>query len=623
MSSLVRLDERRTRLDKERFEQLEERVKQLEQEVKLLKQQGEMEKHIIPSKMVDRPKVSAEQRKTEANEKKVHVEKKASVDWEHLIGRVWLPRIFIFVLLMGLIWGFKVAVDYGVLTEPVRVALGFGVAIGLYFLGERQLKQARQSLGKSLLTGAIGILILTTFAMNVLYSMVPTMIAFSLNIIWVVLGLFLAHRHRSQVMAILMAFIGYLIPFLVAGSGNIFVAVLYEFIFYAVLVYYSINREFKRLFYIASILLHLVYLVFLMLTFMYDQYVLKGMALGAIVQHAIIFYSVYRSKFNKLFPIPLLFTSFIVTTFWVKLGTLQDDHLYVLYLFVVSLGYAFVVKKKKDQKDFISVALSIATFGAFLLLLQIFKDDGNALLASFLIEGVFALYLGFRFKAVFQQVIGGFVYFIGTVMILFTFIEELISVETLMWLLFILTLYGLIYLAKTFYKENQSVQIIMTFAAIYGHILFYIQLPTYEALLSLECFAAFVIILSLGGVYVWTKEGYKGIKAVYLIIIGINVLIQLAFITDLVRLLSAHLSDNITMMLISFSWALYATISVIVGVVYNKKEIRLFGIALLILTLFKLILVDLQYVTIVVRAILFIGLGVIGIVLSRLLYVKK
>ncbi|USK35254.1 hypothetical protein LIT25_08130 [Bacillus sp. F19] len=31
----------------------------------------------------------------------------AKVDWERVIGQVWLPRVFILVLLLGVLWAFK------------------------------------------------------------------------------------------------------------------------------------------------------------------------------------------------------------------------------------------------------------------------------------------------------------------------------------------------------------------------------------------------------------------------------------------------------------------------------------------------------------------------------------
>lgn len=564
------------------------------------------------------PKSSAQVKREEPKESK------EPVDWEHLIGRVWLPRIFIFVLLLGLIWGFKVAVDYGVLTEPVRVVLGFGAAIGLYFLGERQIKDARESLGKSLLIGAVGLLILTTFAMNVLYDMLPTAAAFALNVLWIGIGIYLSNRHRSQVMSILMAIVGYLIPFLVAKIEYVPAAVVYEIVFYALLVYYAVHKGFKRLFYVATSLLHVVYFIFILkFIWVTDSDLLSLMALGAVVQHAIIFYSVYRAKFAKMFPIPLLFTSFIITTLWVRLGTLENEHLYVVYLIAASLGYALVVnlKQNRQRKDLLSVGLSIATLGVFLLLLHMFQEEMQVLTATLLIEGVIALYLGCRFRVLFQKISGAFVFLVGTYLTLFTEIYEMVSVATCVWILFLLACYALIYIVKRFYG-NKPVQLI-TLGAIFGHVLFLIYLPQYHAVVSFELLAQWATVLSLLLVYKWTKESYGTNKVLKTVIIGVNGLIHLVLLTDLVQFITEDYSYNITMMSVSFSWALYATISVIVGVLWNKKAIRLLGIALLILTLAKLILVDLYNVTVLIRAILFIGLGGIGMLLSRLLYVKK
>jgi hypothetical protein len=43
----------------------------------------------------------------------------------------------------------------------------------------------------------------------------------------------------------------------------------------------------------------------------------------------------------------------------------------------------------------------------------------------------------------------------------------------------------------------------------------------------------------------------------------------------------------------------------------------------LFVTLFKLVLIDLPIVSVLVRAVLFIGVGAAGVAISRLFYVKK
>ncbi|MBS2772580.1 MULTISPECIES: DUF2339 domain-containing protein [Anoxybacillaceae] len=70
----------------------------------------------------------------------------------------------------------------------------------------------------------------------------------------------------------------------------------------------------------------------------------------------------------------------------------------------------------------------------------------------------------------------------------------------------------------------------------------------------------------------------------------------------------------------SFSWAAFAAGSVVFGTIRDKKAMRLLGIGLIFLTLLKLVFIDLPIVSLLMRSILFIGLGSIGIIISRLFY---
>ncbi|MBA2876245.1 DUF2339 domain-containing protein [Thermaerobacillus caldiproteolyticus] len=184
-------------MDQRRIEQLEQRIAFLEKEMNVLKTQvervlqGGQEAQKVPQaqerKEIIAPvkKGRAIQFKTREGQKEVvspPVQQKESgpIDWEYVIGRVWLPRIFIFVLLLGLVWGFTLAAAMGILTEPIRILMGFAGSGLLVWLGEKQIKKQRESLGKALLSGALSLLILTTFAMHVLYDMVPGVVAFIL-----------------------------------------------------------------------------------------------------------------------------------------------------------------------------------------------------------------------------------------------------------------------------------------------------------------------------------------------------------------------------------------------------------------------------------------------------------
>ncbi|RAK17144.1 putative membrane protein DUF2339 [Anoxybacillus vitaminiphilus] len=595
-------------MDPKRMEQLEQRIAVLEKEMNVLKAQvesvlqGGQEAQKVPRTQERKEIIASEKKgkaiqfKTREGQEKavspsVQQKESGSIDWEHVIGRVWLPRIFIFVLLLGLVWGFTIAAAMGILTEPVRILMGFAGSGLLVWLGEKQIKKQRESLGKVLLSGAISLLILTTFAMHVLYDMVPGVAAFILNVGWIVLGLQLAKRHKSEVIAILTAFAGYLVPFLIEGheeAAALFTA--YETCFYTLLLLFAVKQGYKRLFYTASVLWHVVvmlYVATLLWSTDIDKIMLSA-AFGAVIQHILIGYFGFKGKFQKIKVkvLPLVFTSFAITTLWAFEGfqfdlsydgleTLTPFQVHVktavlldLYLLVSAGGYGFLAYKglKKQEHQQTAVGLAISTLSAALLVYQLVDDDAFRAII-YLIKGTLAIYLGYRFKTTLQKYIGWVVYAIGVFTTMaYQEIREILSLETLCW---------------------------------------------------------FVLISSLYVLYRLVNHHHATRKVLRDFMLGVNVLTHLIFLSSITGVIIENWSISMQMMTLSFAWALYAVAGVVFGVVKGKKNIRLVGMILLLLTLCKIVLVDLQFVTIIVRTVLFIGLGTIGLLVSRLFYVKK
>jgi uncharacterized membrane protein len=592
-------------MDQKRMEQLEQRIAVLEKEMNALKTQvkrilqgGQEAQKVTQAQegkeIIDPVKKGKTiQFKTNEGAVSPSVQRKESgpIDWEDVIGRVWLPRIFIFVLLLGLVWGFTIVAAKGILTEPVRVLMGFAGSGLLVWLGEKQIKKQRESLGKVLLSGAISLLILTTFAMHVLYDMVPGVVAFILNVGWIVVGLQLAKRHKSEVIAILTAFAGYLVPFLVKGheeAATLFIV--YETCFYTLLLLFAVKQGYKRLFYTASVLWHVV-VIFYAATLLWDRdidtdKVMLSAAFGAVIQHILIGYFGFKGKFQKIKVLPLVFTSFTITTLWAfegfqfdlsydELETLTPFQVHVktailldLYLLVSAGGYGFLAYKglKKQEHQQTAVGLAISTLSVALLVYQLVDDNGFRAII-YLIMGTLAVYLGYRFKTTFQKCTGWVVYAIGAfITIADQKIREILSIETLCWFVLIGSLYALYRLINLHHA-------------------------TYKVL-----------------------RGFM---------LGVNALTHLIFLSSITSVITKNWSISIQMMTLSFAWALYAAAGIVFGVVKGKKNIRLVGIILLLLTLCKIVLVDLQFVTIIVRTVLFVGLGTIGLLVSRLFYVKK
>lgn len=113
------------------------------------------------------------------------------------------------------------------------------------------------------------------------------------------------------------------------------------------------------------------------------------------------------------------------------------------------------------------------------------------------------------------------------------------------------------------------------------------------------------------------------VEQVKKVILGVSLLLLLAFIILTSNALTWMMTLNIQTMAVSIAWAIYALAGMIIGVMRENKVLRVFGLILLFVTLAKLIFVDLSYVSIVIRAFLFIVLGVIGIAGSRIFYKSK
>ncbi|MHA6250480.1 DUF2339 domain-containing protein [Oceanobacillus sp. CAU 1775] len=606
-------------MENDKIDKLEARITQLEKEVEQLKE-GRKKSRIPPVEKVRR------HQEPESDQQLVppHLqqqEKKEPTDWETLIGKIWLPRIFIFVLLLGVVWGFKIAIDAGWLNEINRIIIGFIVAGLFYYLGDRQIKKDRIALGKVLLVGFIATLLVTTFAMHILYSMIPTSFAFILNVIWVALGIYLSHLHRSQAMGVMVAIAGYLIPFLVAGFGtsaSLHMIILYELIYYLALLWFAIRNDYRILFYMSTILLHVVYFALLIV----GARVLEPahallMTVGILMQHEVIFYTLIKGKIEKLNAFPLLFSSFLVTILWAKWGFAFYElaYLFTVYLIVTTIRYGWVAyqAKLKQNAKLLSIGTTLATLGILVLTLDLVENQ-YAMGSLLLIQGTLAVYVGYTFQSKMQKVIGYFIYYFTA----FTVVTEYYIdgyERIILWGILI----GTLYLHVIFNQRNKEETLfhVNVSIALLVHVLYLTNLDYYHLALGPLHWA--VIIASLYVLYRLTKKDMTTLmRRVYL---AINILIHLQFISYLAGELITE-SHNGQVLLTTAGWALYALAFVYLGMSRELKSFRMLGIGLIFFTLLKLIFFDLVFISLTTRSILFVFIGLIGILVSRFIYGK-
>lgn len=564
--------------DDERIDQLEKRVTELEKAINALKAEIEysaigsrspiIDSHPSPTQFQENKSKSKKERTPDQHldllngaqqkeQRKGH--QKEKLDLEKLLTQVWLPRIFMVVKLLGVLWGFKVAVDYGFLTPVVRIIMGYVVGTALIYLGQKQITKAREKLGIALLGGSYSILLFTTFAANVLFGFFPSPLAFILNVIWLGAGLFLASKHHSQALGIFIAIGGYLIPFLIVSGENpsIWVFASYETILYLVLLYFSLRKKFIILYFAAFALLHFTFIYYSIAAgFISND---DPLAYGIILQFLFITVTYLKGTLYTTEQMATLFTSFVLTTGWVNL-TLTDFAAEQFSL-VITIAFLLITYFFKNDKNRMVIASVVSAFALISWFFHIFEWD--VLQVFLLMEGVGLLYLGWNLQSSLQKFVGAFIYLIAFAIAIVNNYEKLLSIDSVIWLTLVIStgyvLYGILK-----YEKNQEV-------------------------------------------FKW-------------IAVGINVFVWLRYTLLLIPLLLAGLDENVIQMTISFVWAILSVALVVFGVKRNKMSVRLTGVGLLFISLIKVVFFDLFMVSIAIRAILFIGIGVIGILISRIFY---
>jgi uncharacterized membrane protein len=132
----------------------------------------------------------------------------------------WLGRVGIGLLLLGLAFLFKYAIDEGWLTPPIRVAFGVLLGLTLIVLGLRVASQ-QPHFSPLLLGGGIASFYITGFAAYQLFGLVPHGVAFGFMIVTTGLAWLLSIRQNQAMLSVIGVLGGLGTPFLLyTGTGT-------------------------------------------------------------------------------------------------------------------------------------------------------------------------------------------------------------------------------------------------------------------------------------------------------------------------------------------------------------------------------------------------------------------
>lgn len=220
-------------------EELRSRIERLEKKVEELEHQLEKESSTRSQK-------PAESYRKDPNESK----KQEETTWQtgsFQVGEHWLNRIGIGLLLIGVAFLFKYSVDQGWLIPPVRSAIGLAIGVFLSVAG-MQMKAEDSPLKQILLGGGIAVFYITGFATFQLYSFVPPAVIWTYMVVVTLLSLSISLQQNEAILSVVGTLGALGTPFMLySGDGSIVLLMVYTILVLAAAIIIYMQKGWKSL----------------------------------------------------------------------------------------------------------------------------------------------------------------------------------------------------------------------------------------------------------------------------------------------------------------------------------------------------------------------------------------
>lgn len=360
------------------------------------------------------------------------VKAKEPFDFEKVLG-IWLPRVFMLILLLGVLWGLKLGIDYGFITPIVRVAGGYLVSGLLAFYGVKFIKNSRRAFGLTLLGGYIAIGILITFSAYELYHFIGYYPAMIISLLIIANGIYFSAKFKSEVIIIYSIIGSMLLPFIIqseaVGTGLIFpyLTIMFSIIYIAALLFGH-----KYSYYIAFIAYHISMLIPINMLSDSIESQEHMIVTSFIVQHLVVLgFFLFKEFANKAFSETLIYTSVVSLISIVAL--INYSYMDVVFI-ALALVYVLVgVRYFKENKKYFFIASSTATVLLASFMISFLDGGFHTLAISLLVTSTVGLLVGIKFKDARNIVVSGSLYLWSSLVAFFaTWPNGLFGEETIL-----------------------------------------------------------------------------------------------------------------------------------------------------------------------------------------------
>ena len=371
-----------------------------------------------------------------------------------------LPRIFMVILVLGVLWGLKLVSDYGFLSDSIKIIAGFALSIGLAvfaFMMEKKQKGSRV-VALSLYGGAFIVGILTTAAGAILYDVLSLTVALLFAVVYIVYGVLISYVKGNEALTVLVIFTSLLLPYLLEymDFNAVIIGIFIVLLFAGVQVVILKHVQRKAL-YIGTVFSILALAI---VSVSHREHVVF-FAIATVLVYSIFLVSYLRiisskSKFNA----SLLFSLTIVILTLLNLMLWQNDGmLLVLLITLVGIlgGALYIVFMRKDRL-LIDMFATLAALTLLNIVAQL-NISQEVTILLLIIVAYAGLLLAVKHAIPFMKWVQGFTFSMLTLFVLlFYSVQPFFSIEHLTIVLVIAMLVVLYFSLRHYKREPMDQQ---------------------------------------------------------------------------------------------------------------------------------------------------------------------
>lgn len=390
-------------------EEIEQAQSRVSKQIKPLAQETKPREEIpvvkpLPEKepvvTVSEPKVEP---KPEPKRETVSKTKKEPTPWEEFIGTNLLNKIGIAILVIGIGFGVKYAIDHELLNPLTRIILGYVAGAGLLFLALR-IKKDYENFSAVLLSGGMASLYFVTYAAYDFYSLIPQLVAFVIMVAFTAFTVLAAHRYNLQLIALLGLTGAYAVPFLLSdGSGKVIILFSYIAIINTGILALAYLKGWKATHYTAFVLTWLIFISWYLVDYNSDNHF--WIALSFALTYFLIFYAALLSnKILKKEPFAIPDIAFLLVNSFIHYGIgysaieiMKDGEqylgLFTVFNAVLHFMVCILLYKRQDKAEhiFYFIAGLVLTFLSIAVPVQL---EGNWVTLIWAAEAVLLFWIG-------------------------------------------------------------------------------------------------------------------------------------------------------------------------------------------------------------------------------------